>query len=128
MTASTLDQKYSNQANINIGMTQPKILFYKRDNNIGTIWGEILPNPYKIQEPEIVEAVPYFISPKELRHPALIWSWFINDSLVNLTSLKKNLMPLQAESGVSGTSKLRLEIENRDKIFQTTSKEISIEF
>ena len=29
VTASTLDQKYSNQAYINIGTTEPKILFYK---------------------------------------------------------------------------------------------------
>ncbi len=128
VTASTLDQKYSNQANINIGMTQPKILFYKKDNNIGTIWEKILTNPYKIQGPEIVEAVPYFISPKEIQNPKLVWNWSINDNIVNTQDLKKNIMPLQAQSGISGTSKLRLEIENRDKIFQTTSKEISIEF
>ena len=128
VTALTLDQKYSNQANINIGITQPKILFYKKDNNIGTIWSKMLTDLYKIQGPEIVEAVPYFISPKELQHPALVWNWSINDNIVNTQDLKKNLMPLQAQSGVSGTSKLRLEIENRDKIFQTTSKEISIEF
>ena len=37
-------------------------------------------------------------------------------------------MPLQVEAGTRGTSKLKLEIENKDKIFQTTSKEINIEF
>ncbi len=128
VTASTVDQQYSSDASINIGMTQPKILFYKNDNNLGTIWQNALADTYKIQGEEIVEAAPYFISPKEIQNPALVWSWFINDSLVNLTSFKKNLMPLQVEAGTRGTSKLKLEIENKDKIFQTTSKEINIEF
>ena len=37
-------------------------------------------------------------------------------------------MPLQVEMNTHGTSKLRLNIENKDKIFQTTNKEINIEF
>jgi len=128
VVASTLDQKYSNEASIEVGTTEPKILFYKNDNSLGTTWEKTLTDPYKIQGPEIVEAVPYFISPKELEHPTLIWSWSINDSLVNIQGYKKNLMPLRAESGTSGTSRLRLMIENKYRIFQTASKEISIEF
>lgn len=128
VTASTIDQRYSNRANIDIAMFEPKILFYKRDNTLGTIWEKALENPHRIQEKEIVEAAPYFISPVYLQSPTLIWKWFINGSLVNLSGSRKNLMPLQTESGVSGTSKLRLEIENRNKIFSTTNKEINIEF
>jgi hypothetical protein len=37
-------------------------------------------------------------------------------------------MPVQAQSGVSGTSTLKLEIRNQDKIFETASKTINIEF
>ncbi len=128
VVASTLDQKSSSNASINIGTTTPKILFYKNDNNLGTIWQNALPNSHKIQGPEIIEAVPYFISPKEIRNPTLLWSWFINDTLVNLTSFRKNLMPLQVSEGTHGTSKLRLKIENKNKIFGTASKEINIEF
>ena len=128
VTASTLDQNYSSEASINIGTAEPKILFYKNDNMLGTIWEKALANPHKIQSEEIVEASPYFISPKEIQNPRLIWSWFINDSLVNIQGFKKNLMPLRTESGIFGTSRLRLEIENRDKIFQTAEKGINIEF
>jgi len=128
VTASTVDQKYSSDASINIGMTQPKILFYKNDNSLGTIWNNALTDPHKIQGSEIINAVPYFISPKEIQNPRLVWNWFINDNPVTVPIFRKNLMPLQVQSGVSGTSQLRLEIENQDKIFQTTSSEISIEF
>ncbi len=128
VTATTLDQQYSNQASIDIGMAEPKILLYKNDSTLGTIWEKTLENTHSIQGPEVIEAAPYFISPKEIRTPSLIWSWFINDNPVTLTTFKKNSMPLQAEEGKHGTSKLRLEIENQYKIFQSVNKEINIEF
>lgn len=128
VTASTVDQKYSSQASIVMGMVQPEILFYKNDEGMGTIWESTLADEHKIEGSEIVQAVPYFISPKQLLNPGLVWDWFINDQRVNLTSFKKNFMPLQTQSGTSGTAKLRLEITNKYKIFQNTSKEINIEF
>ena len=70
-------------------MTEPKILFYKNNNTLGTIWEETLKNSHKIQGSGIIEAIPYFISPKEIQNPTLVWSWFINDNRVNLTSFKK---------------------------------------
>jgi len=128
VTASTLDQSSSASGSVDMGMVEPKILFYKSDSNLGTNWDQALRDPHGIQGNEVVEAVPYFISPKELQHPYLVWNWFINDARVSLTSFRKNLMPLQAEAGTHGTSKLRLEIANQSKLFQATSKEITIEF
>ncbi|MBI3305900.1 hypothetical protein HYZ82_02050 [Candidatus Nomurabacteria bacterium] len=125
--ASTLDQRSKGEASINIRASQPKILFYKNDADLGTLWDRSLAD-HKINGREVLEAAPYFISPKEPLHPSLLWRWFINDTLVNLTSFRKNLMPLEVEKGQHGTSRLRLEIENRDKIFQTTNREINIEF
>ena len=128
VTASTIDQISSINANINIGVASPKILFYKNDNALGTLWNAVLPDTHKIQGQEIVEAIPYFISPKELQHPALVWNWFINDDRIRVVNAKKNIMPLVAEAGVSGMSRLRLNIENRESLFQIEDKEINIQF
>lgn len=129
VTAATANQQYSSQAKINMNMlTQPKILFYKNDAVLGALWERALTNPHIINGSEVLMAVPYFISPKDVRNPRLIWNWSMNGGRIETPSFQKNLMPLQAESGVSGVSKLRLEIENKDKIFQTASKEINIEF
>jgi len=128
VTASTVDQKYSSQASIDVGTTEPKILFYKNDSVLGTIWEKTLADTHKIQGSEIVEAAPYFISPKELRTPSLIWSWSINGDVVDLKSFNKSLMPLSAAEGTHGNSKLKLDIQNRYKLFQAISKEINIEF
>lgn len=128
VVASTIDQKYSSTASIDIGTTQPKILFYKNDAVLGTIWEHALLNGYRIIGDEIIEAAPYFISPKDIRIPTLTWQWFINDSLINVEGLRKNFIPLAVQAGVSGTSKIKLEINNKYKIFSTASKEISVEF
>ena len=126
--ASTIDQKYSSEASIDIGIAQPKILFYKNDINLGTLWEQALSNGHKILGDEVMEAAPYFISPKDIRIPTLTWNWFINDSMVNILGFRKNLIPLKVQTGVSGTSKIKLEINNTDKIFETASKEINVVF
>jgi len=123
-----LDQGSSSSATVSVGVTQPKIVFYKNDAALGTLWEKALPDPYRIQGPETVEAIPYFISPKQIQHPWLIWSWFINDSPIQVSDYQKNILPIAAESGVSGTSRLKLQVENQNKIFETASKEILIEF
>ncbi|MEK7080820.1 MAG: hypothetical protein AAB902_00250 [Patescibacteria group bacterium] len=129
VVASTIDQKYSSEASINIGMTQPKIVFYKNDANLGTIWEQALSDGHRIQGDEVIEAAPYFISPKDIRIPTLTWNWSINDNSVNIVDyLRQNLIPLKVQAGVSGTSKIKLEVNNRDKIFVTASKEINVEF
>ena len=128
VTASTIDQKFTSEASIDIGTWQPKILFYKNDSALGTLFEKALADSHRIEGKEILVAVPYFISPEEIRTPSLIFNWFINDSQVSVSDFRKNVMPLVAQSGVSGTSKLRLEIENTNRIFQSASKEINLEF
>lgn len=128
VVASTIDQNYSSESNINVTTTSPKISFYKKDAELGTIWERALPTTYKIQGDEIIQAIPYFISPKDFRRPDVVFSWFINDLMVNMPSFQKNLIPLRVEAGTTGTSKLKVEIENTASLSGTASREISIEF
>lgn len=128
VTTSTIDRKYSSTASIDVGMTNPKILFYKNDLTLGTLWEQALGNSHKIIGGEIIEATPYFISQSSLRTPILTWDWFINDQRVSPPVYRKNTMPLRAQTGVSGTSRIKLEITNKEKIFESASKEINVEF
>ena len=128
VTATTTDQKYSSSASINVQTGEPKILFYKKDATLGTLWEKALSDGHQIQGNEIIEAAPYFISPKEIRIPTLIFSWFINDYQIAVPSYKKNIMPLAVQSGTSGTSIIKLKIEDTYKIFVDASKELKVEF
>lgn len=127
-TASTTDQKYTSSKNIDIRTTTPKILFYKNDYNLGTLWEQALSYGHQIFGEEVIEASPYFISPKEIRTPILTWDWSINDIFVNNSEIRKNVLPLRAQSGSSGTSKIKLEINNNYKIFETATGEINVTF
>lgn len=126
--ASTIDQKFSSSASIDVGTSDVKMLFYKNDANLGTIWDQALYDGYIITGDTIIEAAPYFISPKNINIPILSWVWSINDNSIDVTGFKKNMLPLQIQAGTSGTSKIGLSIENKYRIFGTASGEININF
>jgi hypothetical protein len=129
VSVSTVDGQYSSEANLNITPSFPRILFYKKDVNLGIVWDQILNNGYKIVDTETIAAEPYFISPKERWSPSLVWNWYINGNLTNNTlPYQENLMPLKVEGGISGTSTLRLDIENKNNFMGKATNEISLEF
>jgi hypothetical protein len=129
VTASTLDQRYSASENINITSTLPKISLYKKDPLLGTIWENAIMNSHIITGNETLYAVPYFMSPKDIRRPDLAFSWFINDIAVSISSgFQKNILPITIPAGSSGTSKLKVQVENTDKLLQTVSKEVRVQF
>ena len=68
------------------------------------------------------------MSSGDIRIPILGFNWFINDEMVSVDSVNKNLMPLAAPAGASGVSRVRLEISNTYKIFESASKEINVNF
>ena len=128
VVASTTDQKYSSQGNINITPSQPKILFYKYDETLGALWEKAIPEGYRIDGSEIIQAAPYFISPADLRVPSLVWEWYINDVYIPVESSIKNLLPLQAEPGKTGSSVIKLLITNKYKLFSEAKREIKLNF
>jgi hypothetical protein len=128
VVTNTTDQRYSSASNVNIRMFSPELSFYRKDSTFGTIWEQALGDTHFIKGADTLVAVPYFISPKDIRRPDLVFNWFINDSPLNIENYKKTILPIAVEEGTSGVSKIKLEIESTDKIFQTASKTINIEF
>jgi hypothetical protein len=128
VTVSTIDQNYNADESITVSSVTPQIYFYRKDPVIGVIWDKAILNNHTISGEEVLLAAPYFISPKIIWNPRLIWNWFINDNLVNNADVPSNTLPIKATQGTSGTSKIRLEIDNKDKLYQNVSKEINIQF
>ncbi len=126
--AMTPDQKSSANAQINIDVVTPEIVFYPQINGGGVIWENAISENHQISGGETIVAIPYFIAPKDIRRPELIWNWYINDIPVQTKNARKNILSLVVEEGKTGVSKLKLEIENQYKIFQSARKEISIQF
>lgn len=128
VTAYLTDQQYSSTGRIDINMYQPFIDLYRKDLKLGIDWNNVLNNSHFIKGSDIIVASPYFISPKDIRRPDLVFNWYINNNIVETTNINTNMLPLQTEEGVSGSANVRLEISNLNKIFQTAEKEINISF
>lgn len=128
VVASTTDQKYSSAGEITVGIFEPKILFYKNDASLGTLWEHALADGHRINGEEILEAAPYYISPEDIRLPSLTWDWSINGTYVGVSSLKKNALPVKANPGASGTSRIKVEINNKYKLFTSAEKELDVQF
>src|SRR3989344_4298282 len=67
VTAYTVDQTFSSSGSLDIGMAEPKILFYKRDAKLGTLFELALRDGHRIEGDEIIQTVPYFISPGDIQ-------------------------------------------------------------
>jgi len=128
VVASTVDQQSSSESNISINTTNPEIFFYKKDTAMGTLWEKELSNNHTIIGEEVIVAEPFFISPRDYRRPDLLFYWSIGNRSVSVPNYLKNIMPIKAGENASGTTKIKLEIENTDKIYQTAKKEININF
>ena len=126
--ASTTDQKLSSQATQDIGTFQPKIVFYKNDLAMGILWEQALENGHNINGEEILAAIPYYISPKNLWVPSLSWIWSINDIYIEVAGVRQNVLPLKVQDGISGLSKIKLEVSNKYKLFETAQREITVQF
>ena len=126
--ALTVDQRNSASGEISIGSVEPEIVFYSYQEKFGPLWENAVPRNHSIEGEEIIQAAPYFISPKNIDRPELMWKWFINDSMVIPQSYRKDIMPLQVTGDATGTSKLKLELENTAKFLPAFSKEVYIQF
>jgi hypothetical protein len=129
VTASTSDQKYSSNASVDIATAQPKVLFYTFDVNLGTLWETALTNGYKVQGNEVIQAEPYFMSPKNLQATNLLsWNWTINGASVSAPLYAQNFLPLQTQAGVSGTSEIDLEVRNMYSLGETADGKVDLTF
>ncbi len=128
VVANTINQQYNAESNININTTNPEISFYKKDLILGTLWENALIDGHMTTGEEIIQAEPYFISPKNFRSPDLNFYWAIGNRSVDVPSYIKNLLPVKPQTSTTGNTTIKLEIENTEKIYQTAKKEININF
>jgi len=128
VSASSIDQSYSSRAETTITTVSPKLVFYPSNKDLGIAWWQAITDGYKVTGEEVVVAAPYFISPADINIPLLNWNWSINGNRVGITTVAENMLPIKAQPGTSGRSKIRLDITSNYKIFQNVGKEINVEF
>ena len=128
VTASTADGQISLSEEIEVPIFQSKLVFYKKDINLGTLYENTIESGHKVVGQEIIQAVPYFFSPKNIRDSSLRWDWYINGGMIEAVDFNPTLLPIAAPAEAKGTARIRLEIYNALKLFGDMSKEINLTF
>ncbi|HPS21484.1 MAG TPA: hypothetical protein PLO44_01605 [Candidatus Paceibacterota bacterium] len=112
---------------LDINNQSPKIVFYKKDPKLGTMWEQALKDYFQIKsEGELIVVEPYFISPKNLISSDLKLTWELNGSPVATPTTKKEL-GIKPESK-NGSSIIKVTVENIKSMFLNSSQEINVKF
>lgn len=113
---------------VSVGLSNPKIIFYKKDPILGTKWEESLSDGFFIsQEGETIVAEPYFFSNKDLDSSVYEFKWFLNGEESNIPD-QKNFLAIKPEAGKSGNTAIKIMINNTKTLFQSLSKQINVNF
>ncbi len=114
---------------LNVATVNPKIDFYKDDPTLGTVWEKQFQMVSRLREMKLLQAAPYFISPKEFKNSFfdmdLVFEW---SNRLPCHLIVVTLLPLQLQNGIHGTSQIGLEVSNIHSLVNTASKEINVNF
>jgi len=105
----------------------PKILFYKKDPSLGTLWEKALADGYTINKNgETIVAEPYFFSNKNLNSSDLSFEWSLNGEVIANPS-PVNVLSVKPEA-TSGNATIKLIINNVKTLFQKMDNKIDVNF
>ncbi len=128
VAVSNLTGETRGTRSITLSPSNPKILFYENDPVLGVKYENTIKNNTLISKNGIIiKAEPYFFSPKNINEPELDFAWFVNNQRIE-TPANKSILSLKPAEGTSGTSNLKLEIENSGTLFQKINKSLSLNF
>ncbi|MFA6274477.1 MAG: hypothetical protein WC662_04925 [Candidatus Paceibacterota bacterium] len=134
-TKNTIETTVTNIQGNNVGSGKivlaprnPKILFYKKDVAQGTRWEKVLDNNFFINtNGETIVVEPYFFSPKNLNANEISLKWLLAGNEIDAPSVK-NELSIKPGEDQSGSSTIKVIIENVNRLFLTAEKEINVKF
>ncbi len=104
----------------------PKIVFYKKDPLLGIDYNHGMTESMQLGATDTtLVATPYFISPRNVLDPDLLYTWKLNDSTISTPSVKNQIVLRGTTDG--GAASLELAIESAKKLFLETKKKIILE-
>ena len=113
---------------ISISPGNPKIIFYRKDQSLGTRWENALTDGFSINTAgDMIVAEPYFFSNKDLNSSGYTFNWYLNgeDTLI---PNQKNILAIKPENGKSGNTLVKVIINNTRTLFQSMEKQINVNF
>jgi len=106
-------------------------VFYSRDPLLGTLLSTALSNQYNLesegQTQVTLQVEPYFFLTRSATSPNISYNWQMNGSSLN-PSGDKNTITLRRQGNVGGEADVRVEIEDKGRLFPSARSSIDIVF
>ena len=124
VTVESIDGRYSATNTIEVPITEPKIIFYKKSPTEGILYHEALADEAFISEEELtIVAEPYFLALKG-NEGVFNYSWEINGEGISTPSKKTELTIRPAERG--GYATIGVTLENLNTLYQKVVGQLKI--
>lgn len=127
VNVTDINNKISLSDTILITPSEPKIVIYKKQNEIPKLEQSIKNNFYVKKEGETLVALPYFFNPTNINSNDLKISWFVNGEQI-LNTVRKNELFVKPAEGKNGQANVRVIIENIATLFQNKDKILIVNF
>ncbi len=128
LTISSLSGALSASKQADFGFFPPHLYFYPIDPLYGPLFDRALTSEQDITGDDFsIFAMPYFLSPKDLRSKDLNYTWEVNGEEVDNKSYG-NVLTLQRGEDNKGDAGVKLNVENSNKLFQSIDKFITLHF
>ncbi|MEI6553394.1 MAG: hypothetical protein WCO09_02400 [bacterium] len=125
--ASNLMGQSLGSGKIGLSNGNPKILFYKKDQNLGTQWQQTLEDGFNVDKNgETIVVEPYFMSPKNLNSSDFSLNWELAGTQINTPAVKNELSIKPDSKG--GSSAIKVTVENIKSMFLNANKTINVSF
>jgi hypothetical protein len=103
----------------------PEIIFYESSPTLGTLYNRALNGDYELRRQEMeVTAIPYNFSLSGLGD--MLFKWTLDGQQIQISDGPVNKLAFRKEEGASGTSVVRLSIENTAKILQAAEESFNL--
>jgi len=123
VTASSVDGSYNAENTIDIPLSKPKIIFYKKSPTDGVLYNNALNIETTMNEDEMtLVSEPYYFPIKN--NANFTYSWKINGKDINTPSKKTELTIRPNSRG--GYANVSITIENVKELFQKVSNQLKI--
>lgn len=124
VTAESVDGRYNARNTIEIPISTPKILFYKKSPTEGVQYNQALTNESFISEDEVtIVAVPYFLSIKG-NESRFTYDWKINGNSIDTPSKKTEITIRPASR--DGYATIDVVFENLNTLYQKVNGKLKL--
>ncbi len=116
------------EGKITINPSNPKIIFYQKDPILGVKWENSVTDGFTVSSNgNTIIAAPYFFSKKDLNSANYEFNWFLNGQQTLIPN-QKNVLSIKPDGNTSGTTILKIIINNTETLFQSVTKSINVNF